>query len=304
MHRLSISSLAVFALMALLTAPAAFAATNDTITVTVNVSSVAELTVLPSSLSWTAGNLGAVSPGTNSPESNIIIKNTGSVNLTSIYLNASTLAEESANPLSTPNASAYSSAGFIMVRNSTNGTYVHAGRLEWNLSSILTNETLNIGPTVTNYSHGWYRNSSGSDYLWKLENGTVTGGPGNCSASNAAFTIKTIPETSTTMSRNLADGNTVTCTNTAGGSDWAVFDCNSGPLGGSCVAAHYTCTKIYIYKYNYDTSQFPACSNRRYVDSTALIPGAETSMTLFAAVPKGTPSGTAMQGTLTLLATG
>jgi len=164
---------AIAVLAFLIAAQSASAAITDAnVTVNVNISSVGAIIVLPNALSWTTGALGSINPGADSAVSNLIIKNTGSVNVSQIYMNASTVGDEQANPLQTADAAYYSAAGLVMVKNSTDTAYSHAGRLEWNISSLLTDETLNLAGTTGNFSHGWYRNASGNEYLWKLENGT------------------------------------------------------------------------------------------------------------------------------------
>lgn len=289
-----ISNLLSIAILALFlgASPAAFAASaSGNFTVDVNISSVGTIIVTPTALSWTG-----VNPGANTAASTLIIKNTGSMNLSSIYLNTSTYSDESTNPLTTADPSAYSAAGLIFVKNSTETTYYHAGRLEWNLSSYLAGETLNLNAATTNFGHGWYRNSSGNEYLWKVENGTN----GLCNNSGTTFSIKTAPENSTNLNRNLAgfaDCGTVTA-----GTNWATFACVDGPLAGHCVATAKTCDKIEIYKYNY-ASDFPACGNRAYLRSNTLIPGDEDSISVYASVPYGMPAGDTTTGTLTIIAT-
>lgn len=298
--KLSFSSLVLLAIVAMMVGISPAFAASDYMNVTVNISSVSEITVLPTSLSWTTGNLGSITPGTDSSPQNILIKNTGSVNVSQLYLNASTIMDENANPLQNPNASAYSSAGFIFIRNGTNTAYYHAGRLEWNLSRILTSET--VGATGTNFSHGWYRNASGNDFLWKVVNGTN----GMCNTTGTAFAIKTAPENNTapiTLSRDLSSGTTACGSITAGGGlPWGTFACSAGPLNEYCVATHYDCTKIYIYRYN-KAADFPSCGNSQYLQESVIIPGDETaSVSLLASVPKGTPAGDAKLGMLTFIA--
>ena len=277
--------------LALIVSPITFAAdTSDTLTVNITINSVGAIVVLPNSFTW------SLDPGEDSATSNVVIKNTGSENLSSIYLDTSTVADESTNPLPTGVSSAYSAAGMIFVRNSTNATYYHAGRLEWNLSSILTGETLGLGAGTTSFGHGWYRNATGNEYLWKVENGTS----GLCNNSGTTFTIKTAPENSTSLNRDLSAGPS-TCTY-AGEGDWASFACTDGPLIDYCVATASTCDKIYIYKYN-QNSTYPTCGNSAHIRSTNLIPGAEDYMVLHASVPYGIPAGETALGTLTLMAT-
>lgn len=290
------SSLVAFVLTALLTGISPAFAANDTVQVTVNVSTVSEITVLPTSISWTGAS--AITPGTDSSTTTIYIKNTGSINVSSIYLNASTLIEESANPLSASTAAAYSSAGFVLVKNSTDTPLYHAGRLEWNLSSVLAGETLNSLSGITRFAHGWYKNTSGgeNDYLWQINNGS---GSGFCNTSTA-FVIKNLPENSSMINRDLTS-ETTSCNLGSSNTNWGTYPCTAGPLNGHCVAVAADCTKAYIYRYNY-ASDFPACTARKYLYESNVIPGDERTISVLASVPKGTPAGTAQVGTLTIIA--
>jgi hypothetical protein len=295
--KLNFSSLALLAFMAMMIGVSPAFAAEDYMNVTVNISQVSEITVLPTSLSWTTGELGSITPGTDSTPQNILIKNTGSVNVSQIYLNASTIMDENSNPLGVANASAYSSAGFIFIRNGTNNKYYHAGRLEWNLSRILTGET--VGTTGTNFSHGWYRNASGNDFLWKVVNGT----DGLCNTTGTTFEINSAPENNTapiTLSRDLTGA--TACTGITPGDAWATFPCTAGPLDEYCVATYYDCSKIYIYRYN-KAADFPSCTNSQYLQEGVIIPGDETaSVSVLASVAKGVPAGDAKLGMLTFIA--
>lgn len=290
--------LTAFAVLAfLIAAQAANAATtNNTVTVNVNISSVGAIVVLPNSLSWTTGALGSINPGADSIVSNIIIKNTGSVNVSNIYMNASTVGDESANPLQTADASNYAAAGLVMVKNGTDTPFYHAGRLEWNLSAILVSEDVGSLTGITNFSHGWYRNASGNEYLWTLKNGT----DGYCNDSNTAFDIKLNPENQTTMNRDI-DVDPAVCTFGAANANWGTFTC-TGPLVDQCVATASTCDKIYIYKYYGTLADYPACANVNYLRTATIVPGDEAPFYVKASVPKGTPAGNAITGILTIIA--
>ncbi len=287
--------LAAFAILAILIAAPANAATNSTtVTVAVNISQVGSIVVQPNSLTWTG-----VNPGSDTATQNLIIKNTGSMNLSLIHMNTSTVGDEFENPLQLANPANYSSAGLVFVKNSTDTTYRHAGRLEWNLSTVLTGEVLNLAGATLNYSHGWYRNSSGNEYLWKLENGTA----GFCNnKSSTVFDILLQPENATALRRDFSTYTSATCTSSSDNANWAVFTCSNGPLAGQCIATPKDCSKIFIYKYNL-AADYPTCSNNGYLRNGNLIPGDETSMSVFASIPKGMPAGDTKTGTLTIIAT-
>ena len=291
--------LTAFAVLAFLIAAqtASAALTSNNVTVNINISSVGAIIVLPNSINWTADGLGSINPGADSAVSNLIIKNTGSVNVSQIYMNASTINDESSNPLQTSNASYYAAAGLVMVKNATDAAYSHAGRLEWNLSAVLTDETLSLAGTTAKFSHGWYRNASGNEYLWKLENGTN----GFCNDTGTVFAIKTYPENQTTMNRNLGAGLS-TCAAVTTGTNWGVFTCSTGPLVNQCIAAASTCDKVYIYKYYADLADYPTCANSNYLRADNIVPGDEAMFSVKASVPKGTPAGDTITGTLTIIA--
>ncbi|NOQ37838.1 hypothetical protein GQ472_03025 [archaeon] len=278
--------------LALITGPMTFAA-DDTLTVNITISSVGAIVVLPNTFTWT------LNPGEDSAAgvSNITIRNTGSLNVTNMYLDTSTDADESTNPLPTGTASAYSAAGMIFVRNSTNATYYHAGRLEWNISSILAGEVLDLNSATENFGHGWYRNASGNEYLWKVENGT----DGYCNTTGTVFEIKTVPENVTDFNRDLSS-DLSTCGAVSTGI-WGSFVCTDGPLAGYCIATASTCDKIYIYKYNYNATYGGGlCGNLAYIREDDLVPGAEDYIVIHASIPYGMPAGETALGTLTLIA--
>ncbi|MCK5333973.1 MAG: hypothetical protein KAJ24_05645, partial [Candidatus Aenigmarchaeota archaeon] len=268
--------------IALIASPKIDAATDtDDFNITVNVSVVTQVTVLPTSLSWTA-----LAPGTNGNIQNVSLSNTGTVNLSSFYASPNTITMEATNPLETGDPAAYAATGFMIVANETaDSPYFHLGRLEWNLSKALAGE---IFPTLEpNWSHGWYRNSTGNEYLWLLMNGT----DGTCNASSGVtFQIKTAPENSTNLKR---DHTTEKTNDVCGGSytgpsseeSWGVFTCGdtANPLNKYYVATYYDCSKIYIYYYD-RTTTFPGSTNVPFLWNETVVPGKETFMKLIAAL--------------------
>jgi len=71
-------------------------AAESTVTVDVSVQSVAQLSVIPTILSWTN-----INPGQAGTVQSLNIKNTGSVNLTNIYAYVDTLTDETTRPYGT-----------------------------------------------------------------------------------------------------------------------------------------------------------------------------------------------------------
>ena len=298
--KLGFGYLIAFAIFAFLIIIPSAKAVNITATVTVNVniSSVGAIVVTPNAFSWTTGILGSLAPGTDSGVQTLVIKNIGSVNVSQIFMNASTVSDESVNPITTKaNASGYSAAGLIFIKNTSATTYAHAGRIEWNISSVLVNETLNLDSKTNNFSHGWYRNASGNEFLWKLENGTN----GYCNETGTTFNIKLYPENATMLNRDLSS-DLSTCGAVTAGSGWGLFTCTDGPFAGQCVATHKNCDKIYVYKYSKLLTDYPNCNNAAYLGGTIVIPGDEVDLNLFASIPKGMPAGDTKTGTLTIFA--
>jgi|GEM_PF-1700384 len=292
--------LTAYAVLAfLIAAQSVNAVSNDTVTVNINISSVGAIIVSPNWLSWTAGNLGSMNPGSDSLVSFLIIKNVGSVNVSNVFMNASTVSDESSNPLQTANASSFSAAGLVMVKNATDASYSHAGRIEWNLSTILTNESVGDLSGITKFSHGWYRNASGNEYLWTLKSGTG----GNCSGLGTTFGIKLNPENQTNLNRDITNRPAIGCSFTeATSQSWGVVTCTDGPLVGQCIATANACDKIYIYKYYGPAPDFPTCANSNYLRKGTIVPGDEAAFTAIASVPKGTPAGDTKTGILTIMA--
>lgn len=272
---------------------------QSTFNVTVNISASSQITVIPTSLAWTQ-----VSPGSTGTLKNVSIKNTGSLNITSLEVGANTIALESTNPLGSGDVTKYAATGLLLVQNATSGAPQYLlGRLEWNLSGALASE---VFPSLqVNWSHGWYRNASKNNYLWLLQNGTN----GVCNASDTSFKIKVAPENDTAMKRDLTTEITsgIACGGTTtggGGKAWGVFNCvgATNPLNGQYVATYYDCSKIYIYNYDKTSSVLPAVTGMPYFWSSVITPGDETYMNVIAAVPLGTPAGDTTEGTVTITA--
>lgn len=273
---------------------------QSTFNVTVNISASSQITVLPTSLAWTQ-----VSPGSTGAVKNVSIKNTGSLNISTLEVSANTITLESTTPLGSGDPAKYAATGLLLVQNATSGAAQYLlGRLEWNLSGALAQE---VFPALqVNWSHGWYRNSTKNNYLWLLQNGSG----GTCNASGTTFQVKIAPENDTAMKRDhtaekttgLCDSGTAVATEA--GKSWGVFKCTgtTNPLNGQYVAAYYDCTKIYIYNYDRSNSAFPTGINPPYLWNSVITPGEETYMNVIAAVPLGTPAGDTTQGTVTLTA--
>ena len=294
---------------------------TDNITVSVNVSNVTQITVLPNSITYTQ-----IQPGANSIPQNVTVKNTGSANVSNIYVTGSARTDEVTNPLGRGDPNLHSSAGLFFIQNeTTTSNYTHIGKVEWNLTRLFGGIVLNLPSNTLNWSAGWYRNATDditdqvndvvdNEFLWKVENGTCSGVPGTgwCNCTDTTFRIIGYPENNTANPATARDFSSSTYlssfTATGNSSEFAVFSVGSvpggfGPLAGYCVAAMYGCDRIYISKY--DPDSLPACNNDMYLAQSLLAPGNELNYTkVFASVPLGTPAGTLASGQIAFTANG
>jgi len=280
----------VLFVLSTISTPGVFAS-NDTVSINVSITQFTQISVLPDSITFAD-----LLPGGESNYVNVSVKNIGSTNVTAIYVYTSSIADEIISPLGSGNATAYASTGFILIKNSTLSNHSHAGRLEWNLSSVLQNETLDLDVGTTQFIHGFYRNATYGDYLFKVENGTE----GFCNNSGAAMEIINTAENGSAQHRDFSTEST-TADNTVDASNvyWGIFSFTSGPLEDHCVAVDSGCTKIFIYKYD-QRSNFTGCDIDGSFDTTTLTPSNEVNGTIYASIPQGTPQGQAIIGTLTI----
>jgi len=252
----------VLFVLSTISTPGVFAS-NDTVSINVSITQFTQISVLPDSITFAD-----LLPGGESNYVNVSVKNIGSTNVTAIYVYTSSIADEIISPLGSGNATAYASTGFILIKNSTLSNHSHAGRLEWNLSSVLQNEG------TTQFIHGFYRNATYGDYLFKVENGTE----GFCNNSGAAMEIINTAENGSAQHRDFSTEST-TADNTVDASNvyWGIFS----------------------FKYD-QRSNFTGCDIDGSFDTTTLTPSNEVNGTIYASIPQGTPQGQAIIGTLTI----
>lgn len=250
--------------------------------INVTVTDLSEVTIVPTILNFSAA------PGSQSTEVSLDIKNTGSNNITNIYASVDTVTDEDVNPIPTGNPSNFSSSGFLVLKNSSDSEFYYAGRLEWNLSTLLSGAS--YGTNRYNAT-GFYRNASG-DYMWIAGN---NGTEGFCNATGATLYIEADEDQGTAATRTPAvAGHYDEAT-----ADWSLFNFSSGPLNGQCVALYKDCTKIYIYHWDMNTT-FDGCAGSSYIKVEALVPGGIETITAQAFVSEGVPDGVMTQSTLTL----
>jgi len=270
------------------------AATNDTITMDVNVSETSKITLLPTYLNWTQVAAGT----TGTPVKNITLKNTGSVNVSQIYAFVDTLTDETTNPYGSSNSTLYAAGGVLVMRNETDPRYYYLGRIEWNWTQdIPTHSWANVNSPI---AWGYLKNTT-SDFVWVVGNGTG----GLCNNTGAQFAIEDDVDT------GLVETRTPTTTGIArngGDSNWSFFSVNrtSPPIGYSCVAVYSDCGKIYVYNYdkrNSDPTTFSTCINSNYLQQANLTPGNTIILKVDPWIPYGMPAGNLTTATLTVVAT-
>ena len=262
-------------------------AASDSATVDVTIQAVSQITLSPPLLTWT------VQPGQAGSPSSLDITNTGSLNVTNIYAYVDTLTDESTRPYGSTNATDYAAGGVIVFKNETLNEYFFAGRIEWNSTEDISN-MVKTGVTSP-VAWGFFRNTS-YEYNWLLGNGT----DGYCNNTGAQFAIEDDVDNGTAATRTP----TTTNINMDGGDEnYGYFSINraTAPLYGSCVAASYDCTKIYIYAYD-KRSGFDTCANSRYIQESDLAPKQVHTLTLNVYVPLGIPNGTMNTSTFTVYA--
>jgi hypothetical protein len=223
------------------------------------------------------------------------VKNTGSVNITNIYIYASTLTDENERPYGSDNPRKYAATGLIKVRNETDNIPQFIGRIEWNWTDVI--DGADFSAITSPKAWGFYKNTS-FEYVWAVGNGTN----GLCNGTGAQFAIED----------DWDKGTTATRTPTIDGVTWNGGDANFGyfsvsgraAFGGDnvCVAVAADCSKIYIYKYD-KRPGFQTCGNSQYLATRQFAPGDILRITYIAPyVPKGIPAGTLKEGTLTIVA--
>ena len=290
MHKKALISIFLFIFSLALFPPVLAEDVNDTATINVSVKAVAQITVSPKILSWVD-----VQPGHVGGTKLLDIINTGSKNVTQIYAYVDTLQDETERPYGSANATKYAAGGVIVFKNETYDKFFFAGRLEWNWTEAISN--LNTNNVNSPVAWGFFRNTS-FEYVWLLGNGT----DGYCNNTGAQFAIEDDVDNGTTETRTP----TTTNINRDGGdANWGYFSVNraSSPLYGSCVAAYYDCSKIYIYKYD-KRSGFTNCGNSEYVQNVYLPPGDVHTLTLDVYMPYGIPNGVLNTATFTVYASG
>jgi hypothetical protein len=293
MGNMSLKMFLPIILLALAVIPIGLAA-QDTVTVNVTVAPVSEITVVPESLNWTG-----LAPGTAGIAQYIDVKNSGSNNVTNVFIYASTLNDETTRPYGSSDPKKYSAAGLIVIKNETDPIPQFVGRVEWNWTDSISGADFSAITSLKAW--GFYKNTS-FEYVWAVGNGTG----GFCNSTGAQFAIEDDPDVGTTATRTPT---TTGVTLNGGDANFGYFSVSGrAAFGGDnvCVAVAADCTKIFIYKYDKRSAtgeNFDSCANSQYLTTRQLAPGDILRLTFVSAyVPKGIPAGDLKQGTLTIVA--
>jgi len=264
-------------------------ADTGTVTIAVNISSVAALSVQPNYLEWIL-----IAPGNNGTDQTITVTNTGSTSFSAgVYASIDSFAKETSSPLGSSSASSYASGNFLVLKNSTDPTPYFVNRIEWNdtsLSGISNRGTYAV-------SWGLFRNMT-KEYLWEIsrDNSSLCL---NGSASNTmAFKIKTTVDSPS--NRDMSSG-TVSASFSANTTEWSTWTFSSGPLQNYCTAIARNCQRFMLYRWDKNTT-LPSCTGTQYLNAT-LVPSGQIYITANVWVPQGVQAGNTTQSILTITAT-
>ena len=261
-------------------------AADANITVNVSIGTLSQISVNPTFINWTN-----IIPGTAGGLQQIEVTNSGSVNVTNLYVYTNTLAVEDDRPYSGSDPTQYSSTGLVVIRNNTNTTLYFAGRIEWNETQNLSNSDFSAVSTVdsTLSSFGFFRNAS-YEYVWAVGSNSTTGWcNGTATIGGVSFALESDTDTGTVATRTPT---TAGITKDGADAQWTYFRINRAGhiLNDHCVAVNRTCDKIFVYKYD-RRSGFNTCTNSQDSNPAPIVPGGAHTFTVNVHVPNGLPLG-------------
>ncbi len=275
---------------------------NDTITIKVNVSQVSLVDINPSALAWInvpPGGIGDSSLETNGYEA-IWIENIGSVNITSIWFNAS---YPSSLPFGSGDPNKYDAGNFVVLSNDSNRFYF-VNRVEYPESDSLyvrTHYAINSSSYQYGIIFGRFRNNS-YEYFWEFD--TNVGGQ-NCTSGE--FYISDAPKTqATTGDSDLRDNTPIIVQPVRYLLDYygvALVTVNG--TDKYCIIIPQDCSKVIFNRFNADlpgadTSICNAINNAYFLNGTYVYPGGVAKAYIEVYVPYGVPYGDVKQGKLTV----
>jgi len=285
------------------TANAAFES-NDTVTISINVSKIAMVDINPANMSYQGVGPGEI--GDNNTEvignySGIWVENIGSSNLTKLWFNTTT---SSTMPFGTGNPGNYDAANMIVISNESTGNFSFVNRMEFPENDsmyIKTNNPISPANTEDGYLFGRFRNAS-YEYFFEFQRQTT----GNC--SNGTFWISTIPKTTTSTGDIDLTDNTPLTVHPHPTMDYGITEVQIGSSGPYyCVAIPGNCQYIMFHRWNADapgagTSYCNNINGGYYLNSTAdpIFPGQVERAYIKVYIPLGTAYGPLKQGTLTV----
>ena len=295
------------------------AASNDTITIFVNVSAKTMVDINPDSLSWYDVVPGEEFGGdyeANNYE-NIWIENIGSVNITKVWFNNTF---PSSRPFATGDPKAYDPANFIVIANNSasntpDSKFMYINRVEYEEDDPLYIKVPNTNLGAVGVIFGRVRNGTQEYFFEYVSNYVGT----NCSNGNLYINV-TSPKTKSQtgdvdLTNNLYATFVPVTINTGGGVlDGQQYDVGAIDFGGGekyCVFIPVNCpatgARVYLVRWNADflaSSGLPSsCTDLApgYINGADYIyPGGFYKAWVKIRVPYGTAQGDLSTGTVTV----
>jgi len=242
-------------------------------------------------------------PGTlnESDTFTLTIVNEGSTNMSTIHVWSDVLSSMDENPVGGREASSYAAASFLLVGPGPNASHHYVGRLIWNNSENAGGRPYGLETPEDNPQAWGFYETAEDRYLWSLSgNGSTTTGsycnqPALSSGTNSSLTtdhpvLVMSNEPDNGQNRNLSRNSTLyTFTDATG--PWAVMRAERGPLDGEYVAAHRSCEKLYIYRYD-GRGRFPfSTADDHHLFDGALRPNSSITVSYRWEIPPGIPAG-------------
>ena len=291
------------------------ASSNDTVTITVNVSAKTMVDINPDQLIWYD-----VQPGSEYGSAdeyhnygNIWIENIGSVNITNIWFNSSF---PSSRPFATGNPAAYDPANFIVIANNSasntpGSPFMYINRVEYEESDPLYIKVPNTNLDQIGVIFARFRNATNEYFFEYVSNYVGT----NCSNGNLYINISAPKTKDSTGDVDLTDNSGISFTpvtiSNGGLQDSNQYDVGAVDFGGGekyCVFIPVGCpatgSKVYFVRWNADFLQgigVSSCSDLSgYITQGPITPGDFYKAWIRLRVPYGVAQGDLSQGTVSV----
>lgn len=288
--KLKIMLLGMVLLLGLIALPTVMAAApSANVTIDITVASVAAIQVNDTDVSF-----GNVAPMANGSLFGIKVTNVGSTDVNNVYAHVNTMNKGTTNPRGTSTSTNWIATSFLSLNNVTSGSdYYYPGNLVWNMSANYDTTGWTLTSGVAAFGDFWEGGSSTSDlYYWEMKNGTD---PVANASPKCNLTTTVIKMQATKASKSTSTGTSLTAGTAA--ADWASFTVASGPWANYCVYAYYDCTKLYVSRWDFN-STLPTCTTRQYIHATTMAPNDDYTFRIIAIVPPAVATGATTQGTL------